>query len=257
LDGSNRAPTLAENILGSVFNATVSLLNSKWAHEVHPGVRQAVDFIKRMMNEDMPVHMVVHSQGSIVASNALTILKQESTPEEWAKISEMVRVESVGAVQLRFPDGPEVRTRVYKNDPFYYLGQAIADAKDRIFKEDLVLPSRGSLTELDGSSHDFDVCAATMHQFLIKDALGPDRSADAGKRLATTFIEGVVRADHADAVYLRLMDAMVVMELKPEYSEVVKTFKDEIRELFPSGRVGKLSLLPHHRNFLGLPAELH
>ncbi len=92
-----------------LIHGAMGLWSAEAGQEAEPnavnGVMRTVR--KAVLEDRMKVALHPYSQGSIITQNALTLLHQESTPDEWRKIAENTTVETSGArIRVWPPDIP-------------------------------------------------------------------------------------------------------------------------------------------------------
>lgn len=92
-------------IVGSV-NAVIGKVSPTAGAAVEPSVKELADVIEKRFRNGGTVDLHVHSQGSVIGSNALSLLNDRLTAEEWRKLtSEQLRVTSYGAAEHLWPPG--------------------------------------------------------------------------------------------------------------------------------------------------------
>jgi hypothetical protein len=117
----------------SVWNATQGFVSFKMGREVE---RSAAQELERAMvdhvNKEHPLHIVAHSQGTIILRNALEhVLGKESPLDDQGKaqLKKLLRVSTYGAAEHYFPVGVSVQEYAHREDPIVKITNVLADIR--------------------------------------------------------------------------------------------------------------------------------
>jgi tetratricopeptide (TPR) repeat protein len=87
----------------------------------NPAVQSLVENIISDLKREEPVEIYAHSEGAIITSVALDIVK-EKYPELFAKNAYKISVNTYGGAARNFPEGPAYNHVVFKSDPVPLVG---------------------------------------------------------------------------------------------------------------------------------------
>lgn len=120
--------------LKSVWHATCGFLSPSAGHAVEPDAIERVEHaIKEHVESGKPLHLIAHSQGSIIVGNALDRMLAHDSPlsaEEKEKMKALVRVSTFGAAEHYFPSGIRVQEYAHRGDLVKNTTSVLADARE-------------------------------------------------------------------------------------------------------------------------------
>ena len=251
-------PLLLPNAAISVVKSISGLRRAEWgAAQESAAVFGACNMVADLVNADIPVRLVLHSQGTIIGSNAMTLLKRANTPEAWQRITAMVSVDAYAPAQLSYPQDLAVNLRAHANDPVVRLGEFALAVKQNtlnrhVRESDLGLPTKGGRTALPGSAHCFAVHVERMPEYYLAEKAPGELTAESGKMLAQSFVSGVGRGEYSDSFHLAVLNNIGALYQKPEARGFVLSFRDELNRLSPTGEIGNFVIPPAERQFFKL-----
>jgi hypothetical protein len=260
--------------LTSLWHSACGFLSSTAGHAVE---RDAVERVEQAMKEHLksgkPLHLIAHSQGSIIVGNALErVLGPESslTMEEQEKVKALVRVSTFGAAEHYFPAGARVQEYAHHGDRVTRITSVLADIREiaRGIMRPCVnvvrsaLHSAASLLGIESSSstvllerkeapvvfldgdHDFGPFLEKIPEFFIRKH-GGDRPGG-GALVAEALTHFIATARFSDVMHELIIREMIQRE--------DQGFARAFLEANPTGVVGSFRC-PFMRELRGLAAN--
>lgn len=122
--------------LTSVWHGICGFLSANAGYRAEPeAVGRIEHAIKEHVESGKPLHLIAHSQGSIIAGNALErLLGPDSSfsAAEKEKVLKLVRVSTFGAAEHYFPAGVRVQEYAHHGDKTASVTSWLADARETI-----------------------------------------------------------------------------------------------------------------------------
>ena len=229
--------TSRPGLLRSVWNCVCGLLSS---HDGFYAERSAVSGVEQAIvshvRSGQPLHLVAHSQGSIIVGNALDRLMGEGSvlsSVEKSQAKHLVRVSTFGAAEHFFPKGVKVQEYAHRGDGVALITGVITQAREAVMgvwsaissaassvyrgaarvlgATPQALPTRepkerAPVVLLEGD-HDFGPYIEKLPDFFIeKHSAG---SEHAGLRVAEDLKTSIRRGALSDVMHGMIIDAMV------------------------------------------------
>ena len=114
---NREAPARKGGFVRAVANAAAGMFDWRTGVVAEPEtVRNLIHVIRSTVAEGRPVHLVAHSQGAVIVSNALAELRRTER-KWWTAHSSGIFVEVFGAAECEWPAGVKVREFVSSQDP--------------------------------------------------------------------------------------------------------------------------------------------
>lgn len=145
----------------SLWHGICGLLSANAGYRAEPeAVGRVEHAIMQHMQSGKPLHLIAHSQGSIIVGNALErLLGPDSTlsADQKAVILDLVRVSTFGAAEHYFPAGVRVQEYAHHGDKTTYITSWVTDARETIRGAVKWIAGQiGSLFRFSGSPADRD-----------------------------------------------------------------------------------------------------
>ena len=109
----------------------------KLGRDAEKSVDTLVDFIREKIQNDEKISLHAHSQGSVITQNALTILKDKLSPNDWKKLTQNLTVILYGTVTYDFPDNIKI-TSYELLDPVTLLAKIGPDLDKKKYRKDFM-----------------------------------------------------------------------------------------------------------------------
>lgn len=197
---ANRTDGFARDL----FNSAMGLLNYTLGRAVEPeAVTDTMNLIKHRLESDpnARVQLEVHSQGSIIASNALFALRDQVSAEEWQDMASRIDVECTGAACHVWPDGISVQSYAHTFDLVARATHWITSVKSWFTGDQVVAPTYISNRSSTGA-HDSNGYVQDYDRFYVA-------SFDNGADLADALFDSIRDGRRTDRVHNAILDTIV------------------------------------------------
>ncbi len=246
----------------SVWHGICGLLSANAGYRAEPeAVGRVEHAIKEHVQSGKPLHLIAHSQGSIIVGNALERLLGPDSPlyaDQKAKVLSLVRVSTFGAAEHYFPAGVRVQEYAHHGDKTASVTSWFTDARETIRGAVKWIASQiGSLFSFSGSladrdspresqelqrerapvvylegEHDFGPFLDKVPEFFIKQS-GGGSNAD-GSMVAHALTTSVTKARLSD-----LMHGLIIREMIHRGD---REFAKNLLDAHPTGAIGEYTL---------------
>lgn len=98
----------SDNFFIDAEHAIAGKCSYKLGRDAEKSVDTLVDFIREKIKNDEVISLHAHSQGSVITQNALAILKDKLSSNDWEKLTQNLTVTLYGTVTYDFPDSIKV-----------------------------------------------------------------------------------------------------------------------------------------------------
>lgn len=162
-----------------VFNAILGKFSSSQGVKVEKSVQSTVDFLKDALSSSANVTINAHSQGAIILNNALYILKDTLSNEEWNNLTKNVTINVLGSPVKGFPK--DLNVTEWKNSKdfvtYFQAFDGISRDKDTRTAESLESLENGNgytcetpinnykIVDLDAEGHSFDTYVDAINYY--------------------------------------------------------------------------------------------
>jgi hypothetical protein len=223
-----------------VKSAVLGFLSSILGQYAEPeAVESMMNVIIDDVREGKQVRVFAFSQGSIITSNALELLHDQLSEEEWKKLTENVEVITAGAGTNLFPDGIRAVGIVHEGDFVPHLTRSfsgirstasyamsyLSGLKPTMLQAAPVIEIAGSDPE---EPHRFTGYMEDLPAFLLAAHTNGDRVD--GASLARAVAGAALNGDFADHVIHQVIGKM--------RDEQNVEFFEALRHYAPSGKIG-------------------
>ncbi len=124
------------SMLRSVWHAACGLLSADAGRRVEgAAVTRVEQAIEEHVKAGQPLHLVAHSQGSIIVANAIERMLSDGSPlspEERERARALVRVSTFGAAEHYFPAGIRVQEYAHAGDQVSWLTGKLTDLREGV-----------------------------------------------------------------------------------------------------------------------------
>lgn len=150
-------PGAASNVTRKAMQTLLSMSNREWLAKTilnyNPCIVSLMDLLKPMIMNGKPIHIIAHSQGNLITSNALGALS--FCTEQVRRNDKKITVYAVASPAWTWPKGVNVRYYTHLNDfvPLFALGKSL----------------RGVSIKWPQKAHEFDTYLDTFKFRIISD----------------------------------------------------------------------------------------